>query len=400
LIGAKSITEGDSIRVGIEPLFDEGFVVYRADRNRPWPSRAVGTNIAILWGSKVTNEFKICNFQLDDRPVAAITRLLQSQDDRLERPSKIYRDSFASKGTDFLGDGFLVSTEEAKAILRNSPEERKVLRPFLNGQDLNSTPERLSSRWIIDFAENDERFAKSFTNCWKIVLERVKPDRMEFDPVKYPKKVNLWWQHWSYSPRLREALLQIDCAIVIPAVSKLMVPARIDADILPGSALIVVPNSSASTFSVISSWLHRSWAQWWGSKMRNDFRYAISDCFDTFPFPEASKELEILGQKLDQLQRRVAIQREIGLTKLYTLVNTPSCCDGDVVELREIHEQIDRAVVKAYGFEIELGEFEIAEFKGQPQWGPPANQRIEILQLLLAENQRQQVEGVIEWPAK
>jgi hypothetical protein len=70
------------------------------------------------------------------------------------------------------------------------------------------------------------------------------------------------------------------------------------------------------------------------------------------------------------------------------------------VKLRGVHEQIDREVMKAFGFDIELGEFEIAEFKGQAQWGPPASQRIEILQLLLAENKRQQVEGVIEWPTK
>ena len=103
---------------------------------------------------------------------------------------------------------------------------------------------------------------------------------------------------------------------------------------------------------------------------------------------------------MDSLQRKLAIQRDVGLTKLYTLVNTPSCKDADIVKLRDLHEEIDREVVSIYGFDIELGEFEIAEFKGQPQWGPSASQRIEILQLLLAENQRQQVEGVIEWPAK
>jgi len=82
------------------------------------------------------------------------------------------------------------------------------------------------------------------------------------------------------------------------------------------------------------------------------------------------------------------------------LVNTLGCTDADIVELRDIHEKIDLEVIKAYGFDIELDHFEIAEFKGQPQWGPSASQRIEILQLLLAENQRQQVEGVIEWPTK
>ena len=111
-------------------------------------------------------------------------------------------------------------------------------------------------------------------------------------------------------------------------------------------------------------------------------------------------QLEVLGQSLDDLQRQIALKRDIGLTKLYTLVNSVSCNDEDIVKLRDLHEAIDREVVKAYGFKIDLGQFEIAEFKGQPQWGPPASQRIEILQLLLAENQRQQVEGVIEWPTK
>jgi hypothetical protein len=167
-----------------------------------------------------------------------------------------------------------------------------------------------------------------------------------------------------------------------------------------GAALVVCPVDSYGFFAILSSWMHRSWAEWWGSKMRNDFRYAITDCFDTFPFPRTTTKLEVLGQSLDDLQRQIALKRDIGLTKLYTLVNSVSCNEEDIVKLREVHEAIDREVVNAYGFKIDVGQFEIAEFKGQPQWGPPASQRIEILQLLLAENQRQQVEGVIEWPTK
>jgi hypothetical protein len=209
-----------------------------------------------------------------------------------------------------------------------------------------------------------------------------------------------WWQHWNPRPELYGKMTDLSHVVVIPIVSKLMVPARVISDQVFGSALAVSPIDSFGFFALLSSWTHRSWAQWWGSKMRNDFRYAIGDCFDTFPFPEATKKLDSLGRDLDALQREIAIEKNIGLTKLYTLVNTASCNDVDVVKLREIHEQIDREVIKAYGFDIELGQFEIAEFKGQPQWGPPSSHRIEILQLLLAENQRQQIEGVIEWPAK
>lgn len=134
--------------------------------------------------------------------------------------------------------------------------------------------------------------------------------------------------------------------------------------------------------------------------MQDRFGYSITDCFDTFPFCMPTSELEKLGKKLDQLQREIAIQRNIGLTKLYNLVNSDDCDDHDVKELRAVHEKIDHEVIKAFGFSLKLGKYQVAEFKGLSQWGPPEGQRIEILQLLLAENQRQHSEGVIEWPRK
>jgi hypothetical protein len=179
-----------------------------------------------------------------------------------------------------------------------------------------------------------------------------------------------------------------------------MIPAIVTSRQVFSSALAICPVGSFGFFALLSSWMHRSWAQRWGSKMRNDFRYSITDCFDTFPFCISTSELERLGEDLDRMQRDIAINRDIGLTKLYNLVNSYSCEDRDIILLRALHEKIDREVASAFGLKIEIGEYEFAEFEGLIQWGPPENQRIEILQLLLAENQRQQIEGVIEWPTK
>jgi hypothetical protein len=398
LIGAKGITEGDSLRVGIEPLHADHWSFFKVDRNRPWPTRGVGTNIAIVWATK--NRIEVSS-RLDGEQVQSISPMLSATENELPRPSHLKRDQISFEGSIFLGDGFLISTEDAREILAKDPAEKSVLKPFLNAQILNSTANRESDRWIIDMRDRSEQQARKFPVCWKIIEQKVKPERLKKDENKYPRMVREWWQHWNFRRELYLRLEEADGCVVVPIVSKQMVPARVSSKQVFGSALAVSPIDSFGFFAVLSSWIHRSWAQWWGSSMRGiGFRYAISDCLETFPLPKANKELDVLGKSLDSLQRRVAIQRDIGLTKLYTLVNTPSCNDDDVVELRAIHEQIDRAVVKAYGFVIELGEFEIAEFKGQPQWGPPASQRIEILQLLLAENKRQQVEGVIEWPAK
>jgi hypothetical protein len=49
------------------------------------------------------------------------------------------------------------------------------------------------------------------------------------------------------------------------------------------------------------------------------------------------------------------LSRHAGLTATYNLVHDPACVDGDIVEIREIHRQIDEAVCRAYGWN-DLGD--------------------------------------------
>jgi hypothetical protein len=397
LIGSKAIAEGDSLQVGIEPLHSNGWNFYRVDRNRPWPTKSAGTNIAVIWMSRME---QITNAVLDGKAVKSISSMLASGDDNLNRPNSLNRTKLAYQGSNVLGAGFLIPKEEALELLKVAPGESQVLKPCLNAADLNRNSSRNGDSWVVDMRELSEKESKKYVNCWRHIEHFVKPERAKMDAEKYPKMVNKWWQHWNSRPDLYAKMKDIDTVIAIPIVSKHQVPAVVASDQVLTYSLTVCPVESFSFFALLSSWLHRSWAQWWGSKMRNDFRYSITDCFDTFPFCSTNKELEKLGKELDELQRDIAINREIGLTKLYNLVNAKSTKDSDIDSLRKLHEKIDREVAKAYGFDIEIGEYELAEFQGLLQWGPPSSQRIEILQLLLAENQRQHDEGVIEWPTK
>jgi hypothetical protein len=273
-----------------------------------------------------------------------------------------------------------------------------VIFPYLNGELLNSQPERKGTKYIIDFRQRSETQAKNFKEPWSWVEKYVKPERMKKDPTKYPKMVNQWWTHWNDRPELYSVLDTKENAVAISIVSSYMIPAYVESNSVFSSALAVWPNSDFAFFAILSSWQHRSWGQWWGSSMRGDFRYSLSDCFETFPLPEGTLELDKFGREIDELQRSIALDRSIGLTKIYGLINKGISSDADILKLKNLHESLDRAVVRAYGFDIELGPYELSNFRNVQQWGPPASQRIEILQLLLAENVRQQAEGVIEWP--
>ena len=82
--------------------------------------------------------------------------------------------------------------------------------------------------------------------------------------------------------------------------------------------------------------------------MRNDIRYTPSDGFETFPFPEESA-LEDIAAELYETRASFMVETDQGLTKTYNALKDPANTDPPILHLRELHEQLDRAVLDAYG---------------------------------------------------
>jgi hypothetical protein len=79
-----------------------------------------------------------------------------------------------------------------------------------------------------------------------------------------------------------------------------------------------------------------------------------SDCFETFPFPDeptlaANKPLEAIAERLYTTRAAYMIATDQGLTKTYNALTDPTNTDPEVENLRRLHEQLDRAVLDAYG---------------------------------------------------
>ncbi|MCU0685085.1 MAG: hypothetical protein MUF34_23050 [Polyangiaceae bacterium] len=89
--------------------------------------------------------------------------------------------------------------------------------------------------------------------------------------------------------------------------------------------------------------------------MKTDLRYSASDCFETFPFPKPDPrtvipELEAIGETLYEARARFMVDTNQGLTKTYNALKDPSCDEPRILELRRLHEDMDRAVLAAYGW--------------------------------------------------
>src|SRR5450755_352586 len=80
--------------------------------------------------------------------------------------------------------------------------------------------------------------------------------------------------------------------------------------------------------------------------------------------------------------------RAWGLTSTYNRVRDPDCHDPAIRQLREIHEQIDEAVLRAYGWDdldLKIGHHPT---KIGLRWTVGKEARFELLDRLLEENHR------------
>jgi hypothetical protein len=395
LIGAKAIREGETGEIGLGQILMKGFSIYSAWNNRLWPSRSASTNIAIVW---MTRSQRNTLSVLNGLSISGIDHMLNDRTYKLERGHKLDRKNKLSNGVYFYGDGFIISKDQRDVIVTNYPSEKELIFPFVNGSNLNSSIAQDHNQFIINFFEMSKIEAEKYPQCLSIVEKLVKPEREKLDKDKYSRFVENWWIYRQPCVELIKNTFNVSDVIGLSVVSTYLVPVVVKSGPIFSSAVVVWPHEDRALFALLSSWQHRSWAQWWGSGMRNDSRYVISDCYETFPFPGRSENLNELGKSLDLLQKDLKLKRQIGITNLYKLFHNPAIMDQDIVELRELHKNIDQELHFLYGFDFELSKYEFSEFKNLVQYGPNKDDRIRILQGLLAENKRQHEGEVIKWP--
>ncbi len=403
LIATNTLAQGDTREVGLDRMVEDGFTITRAIQSRTWPAKSANLEYAAVWGTRgyITDEaMRVC----DDAPVARISTLLEPEGRVTGRPERLAENTdIAFQGCVVLGKGFILEPTEAQAWIAEDPRNTEVLFPYLNGEDLNSRPDCSASRWVVDFNERSEAIASTYMRPWRHVTDHVKPERMTKDGDKYPRMVEEWWKHWNSRPAMRRAIAEPDEVLVVARVSKTVMPMRVPTGPVMSDATVVFATDSYSEQAVLSSSLHQGWAITYGSTLETRVRYTPSDVFETFPRPDPTEALDAIGRTLDAERREIMLRRDLGLTRLYNLVNDPSIAPGvdlDVDRLRDTHRELDEAVAAAYGWEdIPLGHG-FHTYRKMTRWTVSPAARVELLDRLLEENHRRAAAQAPAHPAK
>jgi len=340
----------------------------------------------------------------------------------------------SSPGVKLHGAGFIVTPAEAHSLGLGKLEglDQHILH-YRNGRDIAQRPRGVMVIDLYPLTANEVQ--RRFPAVYQHVLDNVKPER---DHNREDFRRHYWWWFGRRHTDLREFLNGLPRFVATVETTRHRTFQFLDASIRPDNMLVCVGIESAEHLSVLSSRLHGGWAiasgGWLG--VGNDPRYSKSRTFDPFPFPLAvdpelpfddprfaqRERLRELGERLDAFRKeRLATHAFLTMTSLYNVLERERELENDapveplsdkelaiheaglVSVLKEIHDDIDRAVLEAYGW----GDL-IGALVGKPGATLPSPHKSptqeaaeeELLGRLVALNKERAAEearGIVRW---
>lgn len=409
LISTNSISQGVARENGLDVILNNGGVINFTIRSAKWPGKAAVfvTLISIrkgVWAKAST---------LDYRSVKAINSFLSDSEINQTSKVLIQNSQKSFMGSTLLGMGFTLTPNEAKSIIKQDIRYSEVLFPFLSGENLYNSPNQLPERWVINFSNMplkraalsewekasfeekqilirngivepnySDRVAYDYPICIEIVERLVMPERLKANRDAYREK---WWHYAEKRPGLYHAVNGLSRVLLVAQTSKTAAFSFVQGNQVYAIGTITFAFDDFRTFSILQSTPHNLWSWKYGSTMKTDLRYSPSDIFETYPFPQnlnprQERNLETIGESYHEHRRKLMLGMQLGLTKTYNLFHSNAITSIEVNEkdkqvaalqkhlektpdtisftdaiqgilkLRELHVQMDEAVLEAYGW--------------------------------------------------
>ncbi len=378
LISTNTISQGDTKEGALDVIISKEGEINFAVKSMKWPGQA---NLEITLVT-INKHFPKAIKYLKDEKVDFINALLETGKTLGNPKNLIANELKCFTGSTVLGKGFVLDPKEAKNISLKYPNHSDVIMPYLIGDDINTSPEQVPSRFVINFFDWDEEKAKEYVWAFEHLKTFVYPVRMEDKRKAYRDR---WWLFAERRVELYKRLPSCKKALVVCRVTKFLsfsfVPKGYVYDV--GTNVVIFDNFTY--FSILHSTIHEIWARKYGSSLETRLRYTNEDCFENYPFPKNlnqihEKQLESIGEFYHEHRRQLMQGMQLGLTKTYNLFHsntitalginekdkqvtalqkhlekTPNAISlkeaiQGILKLRELHVQMDELVLDAYGW--------------------------------------------------
>ncbi|WP_437671206.1 Eco57I restriction-modification methylase domain-containing protein [Sorangium sp. So ce131] len=352
LIATNTIAQGDTRVSGLEALLKNGHKIYEATSSLPWPGEAsVAVSVVQTAKGKVGTTLGP-GLHLDGKIVHEINSSLKPAAERPVPTALAANAGICYLGSKPYGDGFFLTSSEREALLQTDRSNAQVIMPYIGGEEVNTSPLQEPHRFIINFRNLSLEEARRWPSALERIQRLVKPERDHNNRASYR---DLWWLYAERQPALYEGLSHSRRCITLSQVSKHLAVCFQPTDRVLGITLNVFLLQNDTGFTVLQSRPHEAWARHLSSSLEDRLRYTASDCFENFPFPQPDPRavipaLEYIGHRLHDFRAAYMVDNNVGLTMTYNRLKDPACADPRILELRRLHEEMDRAVLDAYGW--------------------------------------------------
>lgn len=345
-VSTNSISQGESVGILWKPLFTEKHLTIEfAYRTFVWTSEAkdkaavhcvivgftCGTaqNTCYLYESDRRRTVEHINGYLVDAPNVFI----QSRGKPLTAGLPIM--SKGSQPTD--GGNLIFSVEERDDLIKKYPQTEELLRRYISADDYINNKIRYCL-WLVNISpskyrnihpimERLERVVKCRRQSPTSSVQRNAETPMLFTQIRQPQSQYLAMPEVSSSKR------------------KYIPFGYINPDVIGSNMLYLIPNATLYMFGVMISNVHMAWARTVGGRLKSDYRYTPA-IYNNFPWPTPTDEQKV---KIEQTAQAILDARDLypdaSLADLYDPATMPP-------ELVKVHQQNDKAVMRAYGFDI------------------------------------------------
>ncbi|MBR0804124.1 hypothetical protein JQ636_11290 [Bradyrhizobium japonicum] len=351
MIATNTIAEGETRDTGLVHLVKSGERIYQAWRSLPWPGRAnLSVSILYLVGSEAWHG----EIVLDAQPVANIAPSLTAESDFL-KPHKLAANlGLSFQGANVHGMGFVLETSEAKRFLEMSSPNSECIFQFMNGDDLNNEPQQVPTRWVIDFRDLPlEECETRWPAVMKRIRELVKPIR---DHQKDKRAREKWWCHYRPATSLYNATRNLGRFLATCEVTKHLSFSFVAPGWILSSNVDVIALDGDQHFAILQSTIHEVWARAQCAHLETRLKYSNGNAFETFAFPSGLADLKNIGSEYHAHRHSIMTSRREGLTATYNRFHDRNERSEDIIKLRTLHSEMDRAAAAAYGWsDLQLG---------------------------------------------
>lgn len=355
-VSTNSITQGQQPPVIWSALYQLGMEIDFAHRTFRWRN-AGGKEASVyvvivgmswhgdapkpgkrqLWFYETVNSEPVLSLVSNINPylLDAANVLVRNRRRPLQSTTQIM--SSGSKPADGGGQLSNITPAEERVIRQTDEIASKYLRRVIGSEELINNIERWGL-WLVDADPTD--LLNSPVLKQRVSIVKTKREESTKLATQEDAKRAWEWQEVTRQPK--------NLYLAVPAVSSYdrdYTPlAFVEPSVLANNLVLCVDNASLSTFGVLSSSVFSVWNKAVSGRMKEDPRISAEITYNNLPFPDLSdpKRLAAVESAASNVLEARNAFTNTSLATLYNRTVMPTT-------LRKAHEDLDKAVLNAYG---------------------------------------------------